>query len=86
MIAAFSIKLQAFNDPVVAEAMAVREGLRSLLANGLRAGIVETDSQIVARAINGDMLVSVIDSIVFDTMSLLFNELGGGTHVTLFLN
>ena len=78
VIAAFTIKLPTLYDPTVAEALAVRESLRSLKTLGMQADVIETDSQVVARAINSEILVSVIEYLVFDNKSL-FSELGGGT-------
>ena len=78
VIAALSRLIAVPFPLLVAEAVAVREGIRFVLTSGLRVERVETASLIVSKAINDVMSISVIDSVVSDIKSLLL-EIGDGT-------
>ena len=74
----FTRKITSPFAPLVAKAMAVRERIRLVLANGLWA---ETNSQLV---INNAMLVFIIDYVVYDIKSLYYQSLAV-VRVILFL-
>ena len=78
VVVAFTKRLASPFAPLVAETTAVREGLRLMMANGLRAAYVETDCLVVSKAINNDISIPVIDSVISDINSLLL-ELGSGS-------
>ena len=68
----FTRKITSPFAPLVAKAMAVRERIQLVLANGLWA---ETNSQLISKVINNAMLVFIIDYVVYDIKSLYYQSL-----------
>ena len=61
VVAACMKRIESPFASLVAEAMTVREGIRSMLEKGFCVDLVEIDSKLVSKAINDVIPISVID-------------------------
>ena len=78
VVMAFTRRLPSPYEPLVAECMAIREGLVIANQYGVRISEVENNSLTAVQDINKLSVSLFLDSIVYDIRKLL-SELGGGT-------